>query len=110
MITIDDESQKSTNRTPIVVVVPKKNCKVRICGDFIQLNKAVLQENHPMPMTEQTLAKLAGAKIVSKLGANSGFWQRKLSLNLNLLMTFITPWERYCYRQLPFGISSVPEH
>ena len=30
MITIDDESQKSTNRTPIVVVVPKKDGKVRI--------------------------------------------------------------------------------
>ena len=93
-----------------VVVVPKKNGKVRICGDFIQLNKAVLRENHPMPTTEQTLAKLAGAKIVSKLDANSGFWQRKLSLNSKLLTTFITPWGRYCYRRLPFGISSAPEH
>ena len=93
-----------------VVVVPKKNGKVRICGDFIQLNKAVLRENHPMPTTEQTLAKLAGAKIVSKLNANSGFWQRKLSLNSKLLTTFITPWGRYCYRRLPFGISSAPEH
>ena len=63
-----------------------------------------------MPTTEQTLAKLAGAKIVSKLDANSGFWQRKLSLNSKLLTTFITPWGRYCYRRLPFGISSAPEH
>ena len=39
-----------------VVVIPKKNGKVRICGDFIQLNK-VLQENHPMPTTKQTLVK-----------------------------------------------------
>ncbi|XP_015747165.1 PREDICTED: uncharacterized protein K02A2.6-like [Acropora digitifera] len=93
-----------------VEVVPKKNGKVRICGDFIQLNKAVLRENHPMPTTEQTLAKLAGAKIVSKLDANYGFWQRKLSLNSKPLTTFITPWGRYCYRRLPFGISSAPEH
>ena len=55
-----------------VVVVPKKNGKVRICGDFIQLNKAVRRENHPMPTTKQTLAKVAGAKIVTKLDANSG--------------------------------------
>ena len=93
-----------------VVVVPKKNDKVRIYGDFIQLNKAVLRENHPMPTTEKTLARLAGAKIVSKLDANSGFWQRKLSLNSKLLTTFITPWGYYCYRRLPFGISSAPEH
>lgn len=93
-----------------MVVVPKSNGKVRICGDFIQLNKAVQRENHPMPTTEQTLAKLAGAKIVTKLDANSGFWQRKLSKRSKLLTTFITPWGRYCYTRLPFGISSAPEH
>ena len=65
----------------MVVVIPKKNGKVRICGVVIQLNKAVLRENHPMLTTEQSLAKFAGAKIVSKLDANFRFWQRKLSLN-----------------------------
>ena len=74
------------------------------------MNKAVKRENHPMPTTEQTLAKLAGAKIVSKLDANSGFWQRKLSAKSRYLTTFITPWGRYCYKRLPFGISSAPEH
>ena len=28
------------------VVIPKKNGKLRICGDVTQLNKAVLLENH----------------------------------------------------------------
>ena len=59
-----------------------------------------------MLTTEQTLAKFAGAK----LDANFRFWQRKLSLNSKLLTTFITPWARYSYRRLPFGISSAPEH
>ena len=56
-----------------MVPVPKPNGKMRICGDFIQLNKAILREVHPMPTTEQSLGKLAGAKFVSKLDANSGF-------------------------------------
>ena len=64
-----------------------------------------------MPTTEQTLAKLAGANIVSRLDANSRLWQRKLGLNSKLLTTFITPCGRYnCYRRLPFRISSAPEH
>ena len=63
-----------------------------------------------MHTTEQTLAKLAGAKIVSKLDANFRFWQRKLSLDSKLVTTFVTPWARFCYSRLPFGISSVPEH
>ena len=76
-----------------VAVILKKNGKVRICGDVTQLNKAVLRENHPMLTTEQTLtlAKLAGAKIVSKLDANCRFWLSKLSLSSRLLTTFITP-------------------
>ena len=49
-----------------IVVVLKSNGKVRICGDFIQLNKAILRENHPMPTTEQTLGKLVGAQVISK--------------------------------------------
>ena len=57
-----------------------------------------------------TLAKLAGAKIVSKLDANCRFWLRKLSPNLKLLTTFITPLGRYYYRRLLFAISSAPEH
>ena len=93
-----------------IVVVPKRNGSVRICGDFVQLNKAVQREVHQMPTTEQTLAKLSGAKIMSKLDANSGFWQRKLSENSKLVTTFITPWGRYCFTRLPFGISSAPEH
>ena len=93
-----------------IVVVPKRNGSVRICGDFVQLSKAVQREVHQMPTTEQTLAKLSGAKIMSKLDANSGFWQRKLSENSKLVTTFITPWGRYCFTRLPFGISSAPEH
>ena len=58
-----------------VVVITKKKGKVRICRDVTQLNKAVLRENHPMPTTEQTLtlAKLASAKIVSRLDVNCRF-------------------------------------
>ncbi|XP_028514411.1 uncharacterized protein K02A2.6 [Exaiptasia diaphana] len=93
-----------------MVVVPKDNGKVRICGDFVQLNKAILREVHQMPTTEETLANLAGANVCSKLDANSGFWQRKLEEKSKVVTTFITPWGRYCYKRLPFGISSAPEH
>ena len=92
------------------IVVPKKDGSVRICRDFVQLNRAVQREVHPMPSTEETIGKLAGARMVTKLDANCGFWQRKLSEESKLLTTFVTPWGRYCFKRLPFGISSAPEH
>ena len=56
-----------------MVVVPKANSKVRICVDLTNLNKSVLQERHPLPAVDQTLAQLAGATVFSKLDANSDF-------------------------------------
>jgi len=93
-----------------MVVVPKKSGQVRICVDLKPLNKSVLREVHPLPKVDETLAQLAGAKIFSKLDANSGFWQIPLSKPSRLLTTFITPMGRYCFNKLPFGISSAPEH
>ena len=62
-----------------------------------------------MPSVDHTLAQLSNAKIFSKLDANSGFWQIELSKQSALLTTFITPFGRYCFNRLPFGISSAPE-
>lgn len=93
-----------------MVVVPKPNGQVRICVDLTRLNDSVCRERHPLPAVDQTLAQLAGAKIFSKLDANSGFWQIPLSPESIPLTTFITPFGRYCFNRLPFGITSAPEH
>ena len=55
-----------------MVVVPKKEGKVRICVDLKPLNQHVLCEVHPLPRVDDTLAQLAGARVF-KLNANGGF-------------------------------------
>ena len=93
-----------------MVVVQKENGKVRIRVDLTHLNRSVLRERHPLPAVEQSLAQLAGAQIFSTLDTNSGFWQIPLDRESSLLTTFITPFGRYCFHRLPFGITSAPEH
>ena len=92
-----------------MVVVVKKSGAVRICVDLKALNESVMREVHPIPGVEEALAKLAGSTVFSKLDANSGFWQIPLSPESRLLTTFITPFGRYCFNKLPFGITSAPE-
>ena len=92
-----------------MVPVPKANGSVRICVDLTQLNKSVQREIHPMSSVDESLAKLGSSKIFTKLDANSGFWQLPLDDESRLLTTFITPYGRYCFNRLPFGISSAPE-
>jgi len=93
-----------------LVVVPKANGKVRLCVDLTKLNESVRRERHPIPAVEPTLAQLAGATVFSKLDANSGFWQIPLSKESAILTTFISPFGRFCFKRLPFGITSAPEH
>ena len=93
-----------------MVVVPKSNGKVRICVDLTKLNENVCHERHILPSVEQTLSQISGAKIFSKLDANSGFWQIELAKESAKLTTFITPFGRFCFNRLPFGITSAPEH
>ena len=92
-----------------LVPVPKPNGNVRLCVDLTQLNKAVQREIHPMPSVDESLAKLGKSRYFTKLDANSGFWQLPLDEESKLLTTFVTPFGRYCFNRLPFGISSAPE-
>ena len=56
-----------------VVVASKSLGELQICVDLKLLNESVLREVHPLPKVETTLAaQLLGAKVFSKLNANSG--------------------------------------
>ena len=102
--------QEPTEWCSGIVVVPKPGGKVHICVDLTHLNESMCRERHLLPAVEQTLAQLAGAQVFTKLDANSGFWQIPLANESALLTTFITPFERFCFNRLPFGITSAPEH
>ena len=91
-----------------MVVVPKGNDKVRICLDPLKLNENIIREAYPLPSVDQILAQLSGSKVFTKLDCNSGFWQIP-STKESSLLTFITPFGKYCYNVLPFGISPASE-
>lgn len=93
-----------------MVVVPKKSGAVRICVDFTKMNEAVCREKYILPSVEHTLGMLAGATVFSKLDANMGFWQILLAEESARYTTSITPFGRYYFNSLPFGIASAPEH
>ena len=94
-----------------IVVVPKANKEdIRICVDFTKLNSSVKREIYSMPSVEETLSKISEGKVFSKLDAKSGFHQIELDETSSELTTFVTPFGRYKYKRLPYGICSAPEY
>ena len=106
---IIEEIKESTEWCAPIVVVPKRNNKVRICVDLTKLNENVKRENFFLPTTDHLLAKLSGATVLTKLDCNSDFHQIPLAKELQQLTTFITPFGRLVYKSIPFEISSGPE-
>ena len=52
---------------------------------------------------------MPNAKIFSKFDATSGYWQLKLTEASSKVTCFNSPWGRFVFKRLPFGISSASE-
>ena len=48
-----------------VILIPKKDDKVRVCVDFINLNKASTKDDFPLPHTDMLIDSTAGHAMLS---------------------------------------------
>ena len=73
------------------------------------LNRALQRENYPMPTIEEVASRLHGAKVFPLLDVSNGFWHVVLDAESSFCTTFNTPFGRYRWKRMPFGIRSAPE-
>ena len=107
-----DVVQKVDRPTPWVnslVIVEKRDGSLRLCLDPRDLNKAIRREHHRIPTAEDIAGHLSGKKVFSIVDEKDGFWQVRLDEESSHLCTFNTPFGRYRFKRMPFGITSAPE-
>ena len=92
-----------------IVVVEKKQGSIRLCLDPKNLNRAIKREHFHLPTIEDIMARMPNAKVFSKLDASSGYWQIEVDDKSADLLTFNTPFGRYRFNRLPFGVWSASE-
>ncbi|GFN96971.1 hypothetical protein PoB_002347700 [Plakobranchus ocellatus] len=83
----------------------KSNGKLRVCLDPKDLNKVIKRTHHKIPTLEEISHKFSGAKYFSKLDAQHGYWAIHLDEYSRKLTTFSSPFGRYRFLRLPFGLS-----
>lgn len=91
-----------------MLAVIKPN-KIRICLDRSDLNEAIKREHYQMPTGAEIATRLDRGKLFTVVDAKDGFWQKKLDRESSYKTTFNTPFGRYCWLCMPFGVSSAPE-
>ncbi|UYV78262.1 K02A2.6-like, partial [Cordylochernes scorpioides] len=105
---IIERVQKSSSWISNLVLVKKQN-KLRVCLDPRDLNKVIKRPHFQIPTIDEILPSLNNAKIFTVIDAKDGFWQVKLDSQSSDLTTFWTPFGRYKWLRMPFGISAAPE-
>ena len=100
-----EKVEEPTDWVSSIVYSRKSNGKLRICLDPKDLNTAIKRPHYPTPTLEEIIHKLAGSVIFSKLDARHGYWSVQIDDESKRLTTFNSPFGRYCFRRLPFGLN-----
>ena len=90
----------------LVIVEKPQTGKLRICLDPKALNEAIRRPHYPMYMLDDVTCKLTYDMCFCLLDNTHAYWSIKLDESSSYLTTFGTPFGRYRYLRLPFGISA----
>ena len=112
--------------SPVIMVLkksaPGELPRRRMCIDFHTVNalqpKVVKADSkakgtltlHPLPNIDQLYAQLRGAKVFTTLNLRSGYYHIKLGKDSQAKTAFITPFGRYEFNMVPFGLAQAPAY
>ncbi|KAL3696451.1 hypothetical protein R1sor_010527 [Riccia sorocarpa] len=91
-----------------IVIVPKKNGKLRVCVDYRKLNEFTVKDPYPIPFIDDILDKVAEREAYTFMDGYSGYNQVEIASEDHKKTAFITPWGAYAYAPMPFGLSNAP--
>ena len=90
-------------------VVKKRSGAVRICIDPRPLNLALKREHFKLPVLDDILPRLGNSTRFAVCDLQQGYLHCELDDELSLLTTFATPFGRYRWQRLPFGLKVSSE-
>ena len=80
----------------------------RFCVDYRKLNTVTKKDRYPIPLIDETMARLSRAKVFTKLDIRQAFYRIRMDKKAEDLTTFRTRYGSFKYKVLPFGLCNGP--
>lgn len=91
-----------------VLLVKNKIGDWRLCVDFMRLNAMTVKNKYPLPIIDELLDELHGAKWFISLDLCSGFHQIRMEEGEEYKTTFWTHNGHFEYQVMPYGVTGGP--
>ena len=89
-----------------VVLVRKKNGKLRMCVDYRMLNSRTVKDSYALPRIEEVFDVLKGSNTFSVIDMKSGYHQIEVEEEHKERTAFtVGPLKFFEYNKMPFGLS-----
>ena len=79
-----------------------------MCLDYRVLNSQTVKSKYPLPRIDQLIDQLNGAKVLSSLDLQSGYYQIRISPGDVPKTAFLTPFGQYQFKVMSFGLCNAP--
>lgn len=91
-----------------IVLAKKQSGEDRLCIDFRELNAITVKQQFPMPVIDELLASLSGARYFCTLDMMSGYYQIPVAGDSQKFTAFVTHDGHYEFTCMPFGLVNAP--